>query len=111
MQEHREMREQAAGNSGKHRADHERHHLEPRRVDAHRFGGDLVVANRDERAAIAGVHQVVNGDDGDQHKQVDPEEIAELRNSQKTRATPPTASMFRMRTRMISPNPSVTMAR
>ena len=60
MQIHRVVREQAPADSGKHRTDDERQHLEARRVHAHRFGGDLVIANGDEGTAVAGIDQIVD---------------------------------------------------
>src|SRR5262245_878098 len=84
MKVHGEVSEQSTGNSRKHGTDDERHHLVPRCIHAHGFGGDFVVANRDEGASVARLDDIADGHDRDQHEKIDPEEITELRDSRKT---------------------------
>jgi hypothetical protein len=50
-------------------------------VDAHRLGGDLVLADGDQRAAERGVHDAVHHQDRERREQVDPEEVRDLRDA------------------------------
>ena len=68
MDELLKMRVEPARDSGKKRAEDEREHLVFRGVDAHRFGGNLIVAYGEEAAAIGGIHETedhVNGERGE----------------------------------------------
>ncbi len=78
---HRDRAERA-GDAGVHGADAEGERLVARRVDAHRRGGDRMVADRDQRPADAPAQQVPaedEHDDGDREReQVEPLVGAEL---------------------------------
>src|SRR5262245_33070477 len=78
------MPEQSACDAGKHRTDHERHDFVSRGVHTHGLGGDFIVPYRNESTSVAGLDQVLYGHDGDQHEQVNPKEIAELRDPRET---------------------------
>ena len=59
------VRVKSAGDAREKRADDKRGDLVLRRVDAHRLGGDFVVAHGDEAAAVGRMHQ--RGDDINRH--------------------------------------------
>src|SRR5881227_973649 len=62
------------------RADHERAHLVPGGVDAHRLGGDLVLADGEEGAAVRGVAQALGNEDGGDGRSPDPGEVGAMGN-------------------------------
>src|ERR1051326_179743 len=81
VQVHLVVREEPARDAGPERADDERLHLVLRSVHAHRLGGDLVLAHGQERAADRGAHEAPRDHDRQAGEEVDPEEIAPVRDA------------------------------
>ena len=87
-------------------------HLVARGVDAHRLGGDLVLADGEQRAPVAERDQAMRPRrSSTTHQSTTQKKLAVRAGCPGSPRAPPTASMFRISTRMISPKPSVTMAR
>src|SRR5262245_1000638 len=84
MEVHCEVSEQRSGNSSKHRSNHEGQNFEARRVHAHRFSCNFVIANGDECSPVTGSRYISDRNNCDDDEKIHPEEIAQFCNSDKT---------------------------
>ena len=80
--------EQGPGDTGEEGRDHEREHLVAGRRDAEGFGRDLIFANREERPAVVGTHEVSDDHEGHDHAAEHPGKIGAGRHAGKAAGPP-----------------------
>ena len=81
------MPKEHARNTCKECTDGEREYLVLRRVHPHRLRRNLVLANREARAAVARVHKILDDKEGDEHQAEDPGKIRVVGDALEARCT------------------------